>query len=199
MDNPQRTMHSLPPNFKEIYFLRVTEGRRILILNLAAIPLIFATMGVFWGLLGVYHGLGAPLVIGGLPEKVPTLPAVAAVLLVLPLHELVHGATIQYFGHQAKYGIKPLKGVLYATADGAYFWRDQYLVMLLAPLVVISILCTLVSLFLPFIWGFWVMVAAVMNATGAVGDLWMAAAARRFPRGVLICDEKDGMRVFAHP
>lgn len=198
--NPQlepRTVKTLPDHYQEVFFLRVTDRRKILWLNLAAIGLILVSSVMFVGWLVLYHVAGAPLVITRLPDEIPTLPGLLITLSILPLHEWVHGLAIGWYGHPARYGIKPLQGVLYATSDGALFWRDQYIGVALAPLIVISLVAILLSLFLPAGIALWFMFAAALNATGAVGDLWMWWAVRRFPPHALVRDEADGMRVFA--
>jgi hypothetical protein len=178
---------------------RLTERGRILWLNLAAIGLLALMTAFFLGLLLLYHRLGAPLVITSLPSNISAWLGVALVIAVLPLHEWLHGLGMAYFGHQPRYGIKPLKGVLYATADGALFWRYQYIAIALAPLTVISAGVALLCLFLPGQPAFWVALAGIMNATGAIGDLWMTYLALQYPSSALFRDEEDGMRVFTQP
>lgn len=192
-----RTVKHLPDSYREIYFLRVTQ--QVLWLNLVAIGVMALALVIFLGWLVLYHAAGAPMVINSLPERLPTAFGILLVLAILPLHEWIHGLAIGYFGHRARYGIKPLKGVLYATADGALFWRNQYIVVALAPLVVISLIMLVASLFFPAETALWLMFAAALNATGAVGDLWMFIAVMRwrFPPHILVRDEEDGMRVFS--
>lgn len=193
-----RSVRELPATYREIYHLRVTEGYKLLILNLIALPLLVAACGVLIGWLVLYAAIGAPLVIAALPLGTSWAVGLLIFFAVLPLHEWIHGLAMQFYGHSPRYGIKPLKGVLYATADGAYFWRNQYVVVLLAPLVVISLIAFAMSLlFEPGSMG-WVMLAAASNVTGAVGDLWMTQQTLRFPPDALIRDEEDGMRVFYH-
>ena len=36
---------------------------------------------------------------------------------------------------------------------------------------------------------------AIINGSGAAGDLWMASIVLRYPRSAYVVDEKDGMRV----
>ncbi len=187
---------SLPPDYQEAYALRVTQGRRLLWLNVIALAVVPLWMVVWGGLLTGYHALGAPLVITTLPQDIPDGLGWGLVLLVLPLHEWVHGLAIRRAGHRPRYGIKPLKGVLYATADGAFFWRNQYIGMALAPLVVISAACALLMAVLPFGLAYWAAVAGILNATGAIADIWMAWIARRYMPDAIFQDEADGMRVF---
>jgi hypothetical protein len=191
------TVQQLPDGYQEIFYLRVTEGRNLLWLNFLSLGLLILSLLLFFGWLLVYHTLGAPLVISHLPDHFPALIGLGIAILVFVLHEWIHGLAIQYYGHKPRYGIKPLKGVLFATADNAYFWRDQYLVVMLAPLVGISLLGILLSLVFPAGASLWLILAAAMNVAGATGDIWMAYHTLRFDHDHLFRDEEDGMRVFA--
>jgi hypothetical protein len=87
--------------------------------------------------------------------------------------------------------------VLFATSDGALFRRDEFIQVALAPLVVITTVGGLLMLFLPFGLAYWVGLAVVLNAGGAIGDLWMTTIALRYDPSILIRDEEDSMRIFA--
>lgn len=192
-----RTMMELPANYQEAGFLRVTGQRQFLWLNVFSLVCMAIAIPIFYGLLFVYHGLfEAPLVIEAFPKTISSIVGVSIVLLMIPVHEWFHGLSIQYWGHHARYGIKPLKGVVYATADGALFWRHQYISVALAPFVAISVLMMVSSWFFSANIGFWLMLTAVLNAAGAAGDFWMTQVALRYPSHALIRDEEDGMRVF---
>ncbi|MBN1202130.1 MAG: DUF3267 domain-containing protein [Anaerolineae bacterium] len=187
---------ALPANYRQVYYLRLTERGRLLWLNvLSLVPLAISGVVVII-LLIAYHSVGAPLVIDALPGELPTLYGMALVLLVLPLHEWLHGLAIRRVGHRPRYGVRLL--VLFATADGAYFRRGEFIQVSLAPLVVISAAGLFLMLFLPLGLAQWIALAVMMNAAGAIGDLWMALVALRFDPSVLVQDEEDAMRIFAH-
>ncbi len=190
--NPVR---ALPADYAEVRHVSLTEGRRLLWLNLLSLlPLVAALL-----VMAVWTVLVAPIR-ANVPPTDFELPWWLGVLLVLvivlPLHELIHGIAITLTGHPATYGIKLEKGVLYATSDGALFRRDEYLFVALAPLIGITLLCFGLSLASPeWLYGLLVM-AVVLNAGGAVGDLWSVAVLLRYPRRALVRDEQDGFRVF---
>jgi len=195
---PPIHMEDLPPGHKEVMLFRVTDRGTMIWLNLIAVAMLVVFLVIFMAIFTAYHALGGPLVIGGLPDNLSTPLGIALILLMLPIHELLHGAMMSHFGHNPHYGIKLLKGVLYATGDGRLFRRNEYIAVAMAPFVVISVVMLVLSLFFPAGIGFWMMMAAVLNATGAVGDFWMTQKALKFPEDAYIRDEKDGMRVFAH-
>ncbi len=195
MANPVRI---IPAGYREVHYLKLTQTSLLIWLNLLSlIPLVMSGLLVF-GLLLVYHEeLGAVLVIDALPDTLPMLPGLVLTLLVLPLHEWIHGQMIKHVGHEPRYGVKWM--VLFATSKGGVFRRNEFIDVALAPLVVITSAGIVLMLFLPLGLAQWVGLAIVMNAAGAIGDLWMTVVALRYDRSVLVRDEEDSMRIFATP
>jgi hypothetical protein len=189
---------ALPEGYREVHYMNVTQRGVLLWLNLLSLlPLAVSSMLVFGGLI-VYHGrIGAPLVVGGLPQQVPTLVGFGLSLLVLPLHEWIHGLVMRRCGHTARYGIKWF--MLFATSDGGLFRRDEFLRVALAPLVLISVGGVTLMVFLPMGLAYWVALAVVINAAGAIGDLWMTVVVARFDSSALVRDEEDSIRIFSPP
>ncbi len=194
MPPPTGPIIALPPDYREAFTVRVTQRHAwIPLLALTLAPLLVSG-GLLFGALAAYHAAGAPLVIGALPTDMPRYLGYVLVLGVLPLHEAVHGWMIRRCGHSPRYGLKWY--ALYTTSDSAYFRRDEYLRVLLAPLLVITLGGVVALPFLPPGLASWVALAVVVNASGAGGDLWMAAITRRCEPAALIRDEADGMRVY---
>lgn len=100
-------------------------------------------------------------------------------VIIVP-HEWVHGLAIQYYGGTPRYGVGLAHFVLpyaYATTDHS-FSRNQFAVVLLAPLV--GLTAVGVPVMIAFEWG-WLLVPLAANAGGAVGDLWMLLVVLSFP------------------
>jgi len=186
-------LRALPEGYQEVLHYRLTEGRRLLWLNVAAlIPLALAVLllDLWWT---AFAGARAPA--PAEPLNLPWWTSIAA-LIVLPLHELVHGGAIALLGHRPRYGIKLEAGVLFATADGALFRRSEFLVIALAPLVVISLMGMALQLVVYPEIGRIIAYAVAINAGGAIGDLWTVWLVSRFPSQALVRDEEDSFRVF---
>ncbi len=118
---------------------------------------------------------------------------VLATVFVVP-HELLHGLAIRYYGGEASYGVGVAHYILpyaYATTDHE-FTRNQFVVVLLTPLVVITGVG--VPLMLAFEWG-WLVVPLAANAAGAIADLWMTMTLLGFPEDVRLEDHADGVRI----
>jgi hypothetical protein len=196
MKRKAKPVITLPPNYQEVHYMSINERGVLVWLNfLSLVPLAISALLVFGALLVYNEELGAPLAVGSLPNSLPAPLGVALVLIVLPLHEWIHGLVIARCGHRPRYGVKLF--VLFATSDGALFRRDEFIRVALAPLVVITALGSLIMLFLPFGLAYWVALAVILNAGGAIGDLWMTAIALRYDSSALIRDEEDSMRIFA--
>ncbi|MBN1681125.1 MAG: DUF3267 domain-containing protein [Anaerolineae bacterium] len=186
----------VPPNYREVDYIKITNRRAFLWLNVMSLLPLTASGLLMFGALLVYHEeMGGPLVIPALSGELPSLVGLLLVLLVLPLHEWIHGLAIRRCGHTPRYGVKLL--VLFATSDGALFRRNEFILIALAPLVTVTLAGLFVMVFLPYQLGYWIALAVVLNAAGAIGDLWMTIAALRFDASALIRDEEDSMRIFA--
>lgn len=192
----QTPPHNLPPHYHQARYLSATEGNVLIWLNIMSlIPLVIAFMIVgIWGVL-------VRRLRGALPsvfwENVPWLLAVIAVIiLMIVLHEWIHGLAIRWVGYKPRYGINLAKGVFFATTDNGLFWRDQFIIVALAPLVVITLVGMVLMIFTPDSLGYYIGLIVVMNAGGAIGDLWMAAVVWRYPENTLVRDEADSIRIY---
>lgn len=188
-------IHQLPPDYREVQHLVLLRPGTVLLVNLLALlPLGAAVvvMAGWWALVARVRG-----VFPGGPVVPWWLGLLLALLIVLPLHEWVHGQAIRWAGHRPRYGTMLAKGALYATADNALFPRDVFLVIAFAPLVVITLLGLVLILVLPDSIGYFVALAVVINAGSAIGDLWMAAVVLRYPRSALVRDEADSIRIYS--
>ncbi len=191
---PMPVSGSLPTDYEEVLYWRVTgKPTRVILLQIVALISLVIFGFVF---------LGLAVSLGKLPTQfafgLSEIGAVLlGVLLAMGLHELTHGLTMQLFGAKPKYGIL-LKGLmLYATSPGYAYPRNNFIVIALAPLVVIS---TLVIIGMWLLQGtLWVPLLAlcgIFNASGAVGDMWMTMIVLRYPATAYVMDERDGLRIF---
>ena len=187
-------VHSLPSGCREVAHVRLLEPGTALAVNLLALVPMAAgvvVMALWWDLVLRLRGT-----LPGGPVIPWWLGVVAAALLILPLHEWVHGQAIRWAGHRPRYGLMLGKGALYATADNALFPRNVFIVIALAPLAVITLLGMALVLALPDSVGFYTALAVIFNAGSAIGDLWMAALVWRRPPSALVRDEADSIRIY---
>ncbi len=117
-------------------------------------------------------------------------------LAVFIVHELVHGAVMKRFGASPQFGMMKIGGsalgsAFYATAPGHLFTRNQYLLVALAPTLLLSALGVVLCLtplgvvaWLPFTFHF----------MGCVGDLAVARRTARESSRTMCEDLRDGVR-----
>lgn len=102
------------------------------------------------------------------------ISAVLAVPIVVLLHEGVHGLCIWVFtGHAPRFGATWF-GAYTAVADGTTLQRNRYLIVIVAPLVVLTVFSGLLLFVVPIWLVPGLICCAAFNAAGAVGDLFLA-------------------------
>ncbi len=191
-----KATQTLPENYQPFARLNIEDKRTQLILNIAGLVLL-AVFGVLFFLwMAAFHsadfaaGIQFNLKIGQF------LAAILALIIVLVLHEGIHGLAYWLLA-----GVRPVfafKGAYaYAAAPGWYVARGPYLAIGLAPLVLLSLAGMLALAVAPLSWLAVIYFAVVMNAAGAVGDLWVAVLLLRAPRGCLALDSGEEIQLFA--
>jgi hypothetical protein len=194
-DNSAPTSDSLPDGYQEVLYWRVTEKySRVVLLNIVGL-LMLVLFGVLFSSLAVTLGKLPPGMIElGLPE---IGLGILAILLTLVLHELIHGLVMRIFGAKPRYGALWNQAMFYATAPGYAFPRNHYIVVALAPFILIGMLVVLgMWLLQGTLWVALFGVGGLFNASGAVGDLWITRIVLRYTDNAYIMDERDGIRVF---
>lgn len=171
------------------------NGWLIVALNLFAIP---------WGILCALFFLSMASLLrpatDGLSGTTSLLPvlllALVSMVAVIVLHELIHGLFFWLvtrsrprFGFRGAYA--------YAAAPDWYIPKTQFLLVGLAPLVLISLVGLFVLPLTNAETALFLVVALIANATGAIGDLYMAARLLFAPRDALIQDVGETVNWFA--
>ena len=115
-------------------------------------------------------------------------------ILILPIHEVVHALAFLFWGGKPYFGTK-LPLALYCGAKNQLFHRNQYLVIGLAPLVVLTIAGIIFTLLNPVLASY-TLFASLGNVSGAAGDVWTVARLLRYPKSALVEDTEAGYRVW---
>lgn len=174
----------------EIELLGTQQLRPLAQLSLAMLGvalIFFVTLNM--GMYAFHHGV----VIGSLSVPGVLLWLVIniiAYIVILPLHELIHGLVFLLWGGRPYFGTR-LPLALYCGAKQQLFRRNQYLVVGLAPLVVITVAALIVTVIVPGLASY-VLLGTVGNFSGAAGDVWVAARLWRQPPTVLVEDTETG-------
>ncbi|MCU0568862.1 MAG: DUF3267 domain-containing protein [Oculatellaceae cyanobacterium Prado106] len=115
------------------------------------------------------------------------------------LHEFIHGSLFAYFGGSPRYGvgIRYCLPYAYATSPGDRFSRNAFVIIALAPLIIIDLLSLiLLAIFPQAAWLGWVV---ILNTSGAIGDLWVAGLLLRCPASITVEDQPSGFAIYAPP
>ncbi len=123
----------------------------------------------------------------------------AAILLViaavLTLHEAVHGVFFWLFSrHKPTFGFS--LAYAYAAMPDWYFPRNQYLWIGMAPFILLSLLGVGLMVLVPANTLGLLLIALVMNASGAVGDLAVLVWLSRKPRSSYALDKADSIEIY---
>ena len=116
---------------------------------------------------------------------------VLSIVIVIVMHEGIHGLTAALFGHKPIFGVKP---PLVFVTFGSKIPRGHFMIVAIAPLVVLDLLFGfmyyggVLKLFSDFCF--------TINTLGAVGDLWIVFKLLGTERGTLIQDTKTGIEVW---
>ncbi len=120
---------------------------------------------------------------------------ILTIIFVLALHEGIHAFFFWTFSGQ-----KPLIGFkgfyAYAAMPGWYFPRNQYLVIGIAPLMIITLIGILLLVVAPITIMNLVLIALVLNTSGAVGDLFVVIWLLTKPSETLALDMVDSIEFY---
>ena len=103
------------------------------------------------------------------------------------VHERTHGIVYTFFGGKVKYGFKGIYAYTQEISEKP-IGRVEFLIVLLSPMVVISLL----SLLLPIWIGGMVF---ILNALGSCGDLYMAITLSKYDWHSKIIDKSYGFDI----
>jgi len=199
--NPIQPTQSLPPGYHSIGTIDLKNNlRAILWLNLAGLGLFFVAGWAFTQALYLLRPSQAVVVlefsvdgIGGVLQA--GLALLALYGLMIMAHEAFHGIFFWIFTRQ-----RPVFALswayAYAAAPAWYLPRNQYFITAVAPLAGISLLALLALAFAPPAWFLPVLVVAVSNFAGAVGDIWVLIWLLRQPPTCYAQDRGDAVTLY---
>lgn len=117
------------------------------------------------------------------------------IFVTLILHELIHGFFFWLFTREMpRFGIQ--LGYAYAAAPDWYFPKGKYLIVALAPLVVLTVAGMVAIALAPAIWLATLLLSIVFNAGGAIGDMYICMRIAREAQDLWIKDKGDAFEVY---
>ncbi len=190
---------ALPPNYVPSGKFDLKSKKQLLLMNLIGFVLVILSFWLFSVLIIKMRGTSAlsfSFEMTSITSFFISLGLLLLVIfLVLLVHELIHAFFFWLFSGQ-----KPVIGFkgayAYAAMPGWYFPRNQYLVIGIAPLILIDMLGILLLALLPLTSLFFVLIALVINTSGAVGDLFILIWLLTKPAEAFAHDEIETIEFF---
>jgi hypothetical protein len=125
------------------------------------------------------------------------LIAIPIFVFTLLFHESIHGIVVSIYGGKPRYGAGVAHYILpylYTTTETKFF-RNQFILILISPLIVISVIGIMLMIIFPSV-AHWFLFPLTINAAGAVGDLWMVFSLLKYPEHVLLEDDPAGTIIY---
>lgn len=126
------------------------------------------------------------------------LSLAAAIAGSLAAHELVHAVFFRAYappGARVRFGANWRLGMIYASAEGVVYTRRHYLVIALAPSVVVTLAVLAVGTGLK--WPLWTILVATVHLSGCTGDWGYVRTLRRDPSIAWCEDTAWGVAFYA--
>ena len=184
-----------------LYVFRLTPEILLIWTTLSLFLLILTASGASWYYAIIHHqtvSFSIKSAEGGAWQGIIGLIGLVAITFVTTIiHELVHGIAFAIFGGSPRYGLKVkyLLPLAYATSPGDIFRRNAFIVIILAPLLVIDAVSLLMLTIFPQApWLIWVI---AFNTGGAIGDIWIAVQLLRCPRSIEVEDREESIAIYA--
>lgn len=198
-----KATQTLPDNYQLSKILDlIKEPKLLLSLSLFSIVLfIGAWVGLGWLLQWLRPdintgGFSLTFEVAGLAAILtPFLVILGVTAVMIFVHEAIHGIFFRvYTGGKVKFAFKG--AYAYAAAPGWYIPKKPYMVVSLAPLVLMTVGGVLALVWVPANWVIPIMLLVAMNAAGAVGDIYVFWLLTRMAEDVFIRDFGERMNIY---
>lgn len=175
--------------FKEINIL--TDKKTIWYMNLLSIAILIITTIVTYLIATIITPTFTLIVAFSWKEM---LLFAGVFIVTLICHELIHGFFFKRYSEQktVKYGFQ--SGMIYASNPGALYSRKQFLIIGLAPFVIISGI--LIPLMILGIGGLATIIIFIIHTSGCAGDFWYTYEIIKNKQITSIEDTPTGIKFF---
>jgi hypothetical protein len=188
---------TLPEGYAQSGEINLKKNKRLaILLNAAALLVSLLAFFLLAGFAAVIRpgmmSLSGRISVGTL------LILVGLVVLLLTIHELIHGFFFWVFTHSRPvFAIRPLYA--YAGAPAWYIPVRQYAIISISPLGIIGAVGLLLILLAPESWVMTIAFLVALNTGGAVGDLLIYARLFKLPPSSLANDTGDVFTFYERP
>ncbi len=186
-----KSVLNLPSGYQEIFKINMKEDRKVMLrisllsLLLFVIPMVGAVF--FAPLSALFEGTFISILI-------KWVAIIVGMIVYIIIHELVHGIFMKIFSRtKVRYGFK---GIYAYAGSSAYYSKRAYIIIALAPVVILGAILALMNCVVPISW-FWVVYfIQCYNISGSAGDIYVSCKMGRMQRNILIHDIGDIMTVY---
>jgi hypothetical protein len=189
---------TLPDGFEAKGTLDLSRNKpALIVMNILAFAALF---GFGWLFLRAAIWLRPDIDWGAIQGEISGLTGLFKIILVLVFetiaiilfHEATHGLFFWIFSRERPhFGLRGTYA--FASAPEWYFPRAQYMVIGLAPLVVLSLVGLILIALLPVDWIAYLLLFLIFNASGATGDILTIAWLLTRPKNTLARDVGDAI------
>lgn len=171
------------------------ENKKVIFwLNVVSIPLIFLFIFLFTTLLYVFYG-NEDFGISMNFDLMGFVLFLVFFFLLIVVHELIHGAFFKLFHPEGKVKFGFKNGMAYATSPNSFYTRGQFILICLAPFVLISSALMGYALFslntsIPLIF------LASCHAASCAGDFYWVFLISRQGGNIRVQDTEVGMSIY---
>ena len=202
--NNKQAVQQLPDGYELMEKWDLSEDRKAKVfLSLASLGLFVLFWLLFNGLLQVLRPDTESLLLGfDINLTDPLTLIISALVLVFVtlgmvfLHEGIHGLFFWLFTREKpRFGFKVVYA--FAGAPGWYITKQPYIIVGIAPLVVITVVGLLLLLVVPSGWILPLLLFMTMNASGASGDIYTVFWLLSKPDNILVSDSGDSVKIYS--
>ncbi|MGB2909933.1 MAG: DUF3267 domain-containing protein [Anaerolineales bacterium] len=197
---------TLPPNYRHHRYFDLAKSRKAVVGAIVSGIVLFFIVG--W-LFVQFINLVRPPALEALRSNIQTTTSngatsftipfqgvIIALALVMFIHELVHSVFYWWFsGKCPTIGIHGL-GIYVGAPSEVYFPRNQYLVVGIAPLVLLTLAGLLLVIIVPVVFVPILIFFVAFNAAGAAGDLLTVALLLSYSPDTLMQDNSSGVILY---
>lgn len=200
----QQAVQQLPDGYELKERWDLSEDRKAkFFLSLASLGLFILFWLLFNGLLRIFRPESNNLASGfdiNLTDPLSLITSVLVLIFVtigmVFLHEGIHGLFFWLFTREKpRFGFKVVYA--FAGAPGWYITKRPYIIVGIAPLVVITIVGFLLLLVVPSGWILPLLLFMTMNASGAAGDIYTVFWLLSKPDNILVSDSGDSVKIYS--
>jgi hypothetical protein len=193
-----KATQTLPANFVLAWRLDISHNTRLnIILQLTGLVWMVLAGGLLTlCLLWIRPEINTAMKSGfQLDMRTSLIVLIAVMAVTILLHELVHAFFFWFFARRRpEFGVGV--GYVFASMPDWFFPKNQYLVIGLSPLLLLTVTGLAACTFAPQVWLVALLAGMVINAGGAIGDMYVCWRIARDAPDVWIKDAGDVFQLY---